>query len=464
MGPKQELTLFQLEESFPQLRLRLGALAASEVQLSPPQRKLLEAYNRAGQRAADKIASWITGGSKVASGGGAHPAALLIKPVGDRCNLACQYCYESLRQSSLSNTRIMTLREMRSQVSKALSPPSTISEIYLHGGEPLLAGKPFFREFVAAVRASAAGTEVRLGVQTNGVLLDDEWAQIFLDGSIQVGLSLDGDQAINDLHRLGLDGRSTYRQVKRGIEVLRRNGIAFGVISVFSNTVAKMPGSARRILRNMADLGIREFDLHPAFTPFETSGGASSHNVEPENYALFMASAFDEWITMAGDFPTIRTFEDFLLTAVGVSSDVCHRSGQCMTIAGVNEGGEMQPCTRPFDAKYAFGNLNSNASFANIFDAAGYHLFKQAEHAGQELTAKCKWRNFCGNGGCPHERFTGGVQDPGGKHTFCTCHSSEEGGYPGLFNHIAKRIFSHTESLATGTLLQRNDFIRSPAD
>ncbi len=355
----------------------------------------------------------------------------------------------------------MTVREMREQVSKFLSPLSSVSEIYLHGGEPLLAGKQFFREFVAAVRTSSAGRDVKIGVQTNGVLIDEEWVQLFMEGGMKVGLSLDGDAAINDMHRVGLDGRSTYRQVKRGIEVLQKHAVAFGVISVFSNEVAKKSGCAYRVLRHMSELGISEFDLHPAFTPFETSGNASNHNVEPLHYSSFMSSAFDEWLAIDGEKPLVRTFEDFFLAIGGTNSDVCHRSGQCMSIIGVNEGGEMQPCTRPFDPLYAFGNLNATA-FAEVVDTRGFRAFRLAELAGQALTASCKWRDFCGNGGCPHERFSNGTQDPGGRHVFCTCHGGDRGGYPELFEHIACRIMSLTDHVPTRADAHCHDFVRSP--
>lgn len=457
----------RIESSRPgtQIQSRLRALAASEAHLQPPQEKLRDAFLRAEWRSVNKVVDWVRlAGMAQGTAGEIHraPTVLLLKPVGDRCNLACTYCYEALRQADLDTTRVMPSSEMQQTIAKVLAPPSAISEIYLHGGEPLLAGKRFFREFVAAVRAAPDGRGVKLGVQTNGVLIDDEWASMFVQESVKVGISLDGDPIINDMHRLGLDGRSSYKQAQRGIEVLQKFGIAFGVISVFTNDVACIPGAAGRILRHMSKLGISEFDLHPAFTPEETSGSASRHNVQAHSYARFMSSAFDEWLGFVEKKPLVRTFEDFFLALSGVSSDVCHRSGQCMSIAGVNENGDVQPCTRPFHPRYSFGNLTRAAKFTDIVDARGFAAFENAEAAGQASTAHCKWRAFCGNGGCPHERFLDEEQDPQGRHVFCTCDSRAEGGFPALYEHMTARILSLTDEVQVAAVKGSNDYVPAP--
>ena len=45
---------------------------------------------------------------------------------------------------------------------------------------------------------------------------------LFADYAVQVGVSLDGDRAANDLHRLFADGRSSYPQVRQALSLLRR--------------------------------------------------------------------------------------------------------------------------------------------------------------------------------------------------------------------------------------------------
>lgn len=46
------------------------------------------------------------------------------------------------------------------------------------GGEPLIRGIDFYREFVSLVKKyNTSGAEVSFAVQTNGTLLNDEWCE-----------------------------------------------------------------------------------------------------------------------------------------------------------------------------------------------------------------------------------------------------------------------------------------------
>ena len=47
-------------------------------------------------------------------------------------------------------------------------------------------------------------------VHTNGVLLSEDFCDLFAAHGVGVGISLDGDKAANDRHRRYRDGRSSY--------------------------------------------------------------------------------------------------------------------------------------------------------------------------------------------------------------------------------------------------------------
>lgn len=405
--------------------------------LTVGQRILLAALLRADKRAAEYAFRFLLPhvGSAQLPAAAKNPVVLLLKPTGDSCNMACDYCYEALRQRESGKIDIMSIEEMRRCVANALAAPSQIREIYLHGGEPLLAGKDFFRAFVKAVRSARNGSAICIGVQTNGVLIDAEWIDIFRDGEMKIGVSLDGDSAINGMHRLNLGGRPTYQHVRQAIDMLHECGIEFGVIGVFSKEIALIQNAPEKILDHMHELHVTHFDIHPAFTPPETSGLASLHNVSPIQFSCFMTSLFDAWLNKERGGIVIRSFEDIFQQLSGVKSNVCYKSGQCVSIVGANQDGKIVPCTRPFDDKYFFGNILSTP-IKGISSNMVFAEFEQAEMRGQEATAACEWRDFCGNGGCPHERFLEGKQSPAGKHIYCTCHGEGTGGYPALFEHV----------------------------
>jgi uncharacterized protein len=95
--------------------------------------------------------------------------------------------------------------------------------VTFHGGEPLLAGAAFIDRAAARIRESVESfADVRFGVQTNGVLLTEKFLSVFRRHQISVGVSIDGDRIGNDRHRRFADGRSSFDQVARGIELLNR--------------------------------------------------------------------------------------------------------------------------------------------------------------------------------------------------------------------------------------------------
>lgn len=60
------------------------------------------------------------------------------------------------------------------------------------GGEPTLTGVEFYRKALEYQRQYADGKRVTNALQTNGVLLDDEWVEFLRANDFLVGVSVDG--------------------------------------------------------------------------------------------------------------------------------------------------------------------------------------------------------------------------------------------------------------------------------
>jgi uncharacterized protein len=95
--------------------------------------------------------------------------------------------------------------------------------VVLHGGEPLLVGPVRMRalldELISLIDPVA---RLDLRIHSNGVLLDEQWCDLFREYGVKVGISLDGDQAANDRHRVFADGRGSYLHVLDGLALLQR--------------------------------------------------------------------------------------------------------------------------------------------------------------------------------------------------------------------------------------------------
>src|SRR5688500_12106774 len=93
-------------------------------------------------------------------------------------NLDCTYCY--LHARNVSNR--MTLDTL-SRIAEALFNERVLASqvtVVWHSGEPLAVPTAFYRNaFDCLARANRFGTRIRHAIQTNGTLINDEWALLF---------------------------------------------------------------------------------------------------------------------------------------------------------------------------------------------------------------------------------------------------------------------------------------------
>ena len=150
------------------------------------------------------------------------------------CNIDCDYCYlpeRSVHRAISSDTlnRAFTRLFSLSALAKDL-------EVVWHAGEPTTLPIQFYRrtfETIEALRNQMSPqTAVRHHIQTNATLLNDEWCDLFAEWSVSVGVSFDGPQDLHDARRKRRSGKGTYIRVAESMDLLRRRGIEFTVITV----------------------------------------------------------------------------------------------------------------------------------------------------------------------------------------------------------------------------------------
>jgi len=163
---------------------------------------------------------------------------LLVLQATPFCNIDCAYCYLPDRDS----TSRMTLPVMETTV-RNLIDSGLVGErlsIAWHAGEPLAVGPEFYRRAFACIGAVVDGRyPVQHSIQTNAMLIDQAWCELFAEYGVRVGVSVDGPAFIHDLHRKTRNGKGTHAQAMRGVGHLLRNGLPFHAISVV--TSASLP-------------------------------------------------------------------------------------------------------------------------------------------------------------------------------------------------------------------------------
>src|SRR5215831_12153995 len=122
--------------------------------------------------------------------------SLLIKPASAVCNLDCEYCFYLDRAAdpySALPGRRMSLETLERLVDTYLFYSYPNSVFAFQGGEPTLAGLPFFEKLVEFQQQHGRGGQsVSNALQTNGILIDERWCQLFREYHWLIGISIDG--------------------------------------------------------------------------------------------------------------------------------------------------------------------------------------------------------------------------------------------------------------------------------
>lgn len=247
-----------------------------------------------------------------------------VVKIHSRCDLACDYCYmyEMADQSWRDRPRRMTAEIVLSTAAcigaHARNHRLPSVELILHGGEPLLAGRELISDLVRATRA-AAGPDVRVdvGVQTNGIGLDESFLRLFDKLGIRVGVSLDGSREAHDRHRRFAGGRGSHAAVTAGLDRLTQPAFRH----LFSGLLCTID------LRNdpvTTYKALAEFD--PPHVDFLLPHGTWAspppgrmHGEATTPYADWLIEIFDHWYAAPGT-RGVRLFEDIMQLLLGVDT------------------------------------------------------------------------------------------------------------------------------------------------
>ena len=169
----------------------------------------------------------------------------LIKPASSLCNYGCSYCFyhDVADHREVRSSGIMTDEITNALISNALNvEDGSMITFAFQGGEPTLAGLPYFRKFVLQVeKEKKPQQKILYAIQTNGSMIDQEWCDFLFENKFLVGLSLDGYPKNHDLFRMTLQHQPTFDRVMESLSLLRDNHIDFNIMTVLTSELSKHP-------------------------------------------------------------------------------------------------------------------------------------------------------------------------------------------------------------------------------
>lgn len=383
-----------------------------------------------------------------------RPFHVMAKPIGARCNLACSYCFylekEAAFYGSAQPSRMSpaTLEKfVRDYIASQPGPEITFA---WQGGEPMLMGIAFFERAVRLQKEYAAGRSIANAFQTNGTLMDAQWAEFFARENFLVGISLDGPREMHDPYRLDRGGKPTWGRVMDGLRLLRSRQVRFNTLTVVHRRNCRRAGEVYRFLREEGSAFMQFIPLveraagaHDATTGLDHARPpAAGHDLLPpeaveravprevpgrHRFGEFLCDIFDLW--MQGDVGRvyIQQFESALASWLGIEATLCTMARQCGRALALEHNGDLYLCDHYVYPEYKVGNLHATP-LADLGNAYATERFGAAKANLSNACLSCPVRFAC-NGDCPKHRFV--AAGPGQPGISYLCPS-----YQHFFGHI----------------------------
>jgi uncharacterized protein len=335
-----------------------------------------------------------------------HEFQVFVKPAGAVCNLDCQYCYYRDKSSLYPDADTFKMTESLLEeyiVQHFEAAPGPDVSFSWHGGEPTTLGVDFYQKAVDLQRQhKPAGWNVRNGIQTNGILLDEEWCRFLAREGFSVGLSLDGPAALHDAYRVSRGGKPTHSHAMRAYDLLRKMKIHTDILCVVHNLNVRSPLTVYRFFR---EIGCRYLGFLPAVEQSpERANGVSPHTPSAEEYGTFLCRIFDEWIERDVGRMMVQVFDEAARPALGMEHSLCVFRETCGSIPVLEHNGDFFPCDHFVDRGHRLGNIR-DIPLHQLLESEAQRDFGAAKRdALPRYCRECEVLAMC-NGGCPKYRF-----------------------------------------------------------
>lgn len=328
--------------------------------------------------------------------------SLLVKPVSGLCNMECRYCFykDELAHSEKVKPGIMSERVMETLVERICREEPSWIQVAFQGGEPTLAGLDFFRHFTGEVeRRKKTGCQVCYTIQTNGLLIDEKWAEFLRKRQFLVGLSFDGTPYIHDGNRIDRRGEGTAERVEETWRMLRKHQVETNLLCVVTKQAAR---KAEAVYRYLKEMGARYLQFIPCISPIEEAEHPQPWLLNAGDYGKFLKSVFDLWYRdwKEGNYVSIRQMDDYVNLMVGRAPSSCAAWGRCGGYLVVESDGSIYPCDFFVEDGWYLGNIQDD-SLHSLLGSRKMAAFTGEKHQGQEC-AQCRYFGLC-RGGCKND-------------------------------------------------------------
>lgn len=284
---------------------------------------------------------------------------IFVKPAGALCNLDCRYCYYLQKEALYPNTGSFRMADdlLEEYIIRQIEmAPLPEINFFWHGGEPTVLGLDYFRRIVEMQRRHRPkDSSIINSIQTNGVLLTDDWCRFLAAERFAVGLSIDGPPALHDVYRVTKDNQATQRQAMQGYRLLRQHKLPVDLLCVVHAQNVRHPLELYRFFKEIKA-------QYLSFIPLVESRpdpreGTTERTVPAEAFGVFLCAIFDEWVRHDIGRIIVQSFEEAARPAYGLDHSLCIFRPTCGDVPVLEHNGDFYSCDHFVTPEHRLGNV-----------------------------------------------------------------------------------------------------------
>jgi len=370
-----------------------------------------------------------------------QPFTLLIKPSGSDCNIDCKYCFYKDRASEFGRGKQRMSDEVLEKLVKDYMPLGfPVVGFAWQGGEPTLMGVDFFQRAVELQKKyGSPGQEVSNTLQTNGVLLDDNWCRFLHENKFLLGISIDGPKEFHDQYRIDHSGSGTFDRVIRGIENCKKHKVEFSALVLQNNKNVERPEA---LFDFLIENELTYLQFIPCVETEPGTGNIAHFSITPKQYGDFLCRLFDLWYEYGPEKLNIREFDSLVTYYVMGKHTICAYSKQCAGFVVVEHRGDAFCCEFFVEPEWRLGNI-LETPLEKLAASSIKRAFAREKQNLCNRCLLCSHLDIC-RGGCMKDRVRLNAEDSSTQSYFCES-------YKQFFDYTIPRFMQIAAAIEDGS-------------
>lgn len=335
-----------------------------------------------------------------------HLNSVLVKPAGPDCNMVCTYCFYLKKANLFPDARIHRMTEviLEETIRQMMTQSGEQVSFGWQGGEPTLMGLPFFENVVEFQKRYGHGQSTGNGLQTNGILINKNWAKFLRDYKFLIGLSIDGPEHIHNRYRFMRNGQGSWSRVVDRAKLLLDAEVAVNALIVVNNYSVRFPQEIYEFHKN---LGLKYMQFIPCMElePKDPTR-AAPFSAPSKEYGKFLCKLFDLWLAdFINDKPTtsVRFFDSVFFQYVDMEPPECTLLPACGVYVVVEHNGDVYSCDFYVEPEWKLGNI-MEGNLTEMLNSDLQYSFGLMKATLPTACKNCRWLRYC-RGGCTKNRI-----------------------------------------------------------